>query len=128
MSESNSEAPQSFEQALERLELIVQELEEGEVGLETSLVRFEEGIRLLKNCHQVLEQAERRIEILTGTDAGGNPVCAPFDARATVETSTGETSEQAVRKPGRRRNAARPAPQGEHESGLKDENDEKGLF
>jgi exodeoxyribonuclease VII small subunit len=124
MSNTNSDTPSlPFEQALDRLEFIVHELEEGQIGLEVSLARFEEGIRLLKNCHQVLEQAEQRIEILTGTDAAGNPLCAPFDARASVEAS-----DPPERKPGRRRSAATQAPAVENASLPEEARDEKGLF
>jgi len=53
-----------FEQAMARLEAIVAELEKGELPLDESLKIFEEGIRLSKNCLKVLEDAERKIEVL----------------------------------------------------------------
>jgi exodeoxyribonuclease VII small subunit len=53
-----------FEQCLERLEKIVQELERGEVPLEKSLTLFEEGIELSSACRKELEQAEGKVEIL----------------------------------------------------------------
>lgn len=53
-----------FEQAMARLEAIVAELEKGELPLDESLKIFEEGIRLSKNCLKVLEEAERKIEVL----------------------------------------------------------------
>jgi exodeoxyribonuclease VII small subunit len=53
-----------FEECLERLEKIVQELEKGEVPLEKSLKLFEEGIQLSSACRQELEQAEGKVEIL----------------------------------------------------------------
>lgn len=98
---SDCSAP-TFENAMEQLQAIVHELEEGQLGLETSLARFEEGIRLLKNCYVVLEQVEQRIEILTGADAAGNPLVAPFAAEA---AAAGD--ESATHKPGRRRPATR---------------------
>ncbi|MGQ9730934.1 MAG: exodeoxyribonuclease VII small subunit [Candidatus Zipacnadales bacterium] len=52
----------SFEEALERLEMIVEELEEGRMTLEESLARFEEGMRLRAVCLRRLQQAETRIE------------------------------------------------------------------
>jgi exodeoxyribonuclease VII small subunit len=97
-------AAPTFETALEELQNIVHELEEGRLGLENSLARFEQGVGLLKNCHRLLEQAEQRIEVLTGTDAQGNPITAPFDA-----TSTIEANDKGVKKPGRRRTVAKPA-------------------
>jgi exodeoxyribonuclease VII small subunit len=53
-----------FEQAMARLEAIVVELEKGDLPLDESLKIFEEGIRLSKNCLKVLEEAERKIEVL----------------------------------------------------------------
>ncbi len=57
-------AEPSFEEAMARLETIVQELEEGEANLERSLSLFEEGIKLSKLCHKKLDQAEKKIELL----------------------------------------------------------------
>jgi exodeoxyribonuclease VII small subunit len=53
-----------FEQAMARLEAIVHELEKGDLSLDESLKIFEEGIRLSKNCLKVLEEAERKVEVL----------------------------------------------------------------
>jgi exodeoxyribonuclease VII small subunit len=53
-----------FEECLERLEKIVQELEKGEVPLEKSLTLFEEGMQLSSACREELEQAEGKVEIL----------------------------------------------------------------
>ena len=54
-----------FESSLKKLEKIVRDLESGEVGLNESLVRFEEGIDLYKQCRQTLESAEKKIKILS---------------------------------------------------------------
>src|SRR5260370_3142409 len=53
-----------FEEGLERLERIVQELEKGEVPLEKSLTLFEEGMQLSATCRKQLEEAEGKVEIL----------------------------------------------------------------
>jgi len=53
-----------FEDCLERLEKIVQELEKGEVPLEKSLTLFEEGMQLSASCRKQLEEAEGKVEIL----------------------------------------------------------------
>jgi exodeoxyribonuclease VII small subunit len=53
-----------FEDCLERLEKIVQELERGDVPLEKSLTLFEEGMQLSASCRKQLEEAEGKIEIL----------------------------------------------------------------
>ena len=53
-----------FEECLQRLEKIVQELEKGDVPLEKSLTLFEEGMQLSSDCRKELEQAEGKVEIL----------------------------------------------------------------
>lgn len=75
----------TFEDALDEIQSIVQELEGGALGLEDSLRRFEAGVRLIRRCHQTLELAEQRIKILTDVDPQGNPVLEDFDASATLE-------------------------------------------
>ncbi len=54
----------TFEEALQRLESIVNRLEEGDRELETALADFEEGVKLTRRCAGQLEDAERRIEVL----------------------------------------------------------------
>ena len=93
----SSTQEQSFEQALAALEQIVRDLEDGSSGLAESLARYEQGIKLLKNCYAQLEQAERRIEQLTGIDAAGNAVVAPFDDSATLAGGNVESSPRSRR-------------------------------
>jgi exodeoxyribonuclease VII small subunit len=58
-----------FEEALGRLEELVGELESGELALEDSIARFEEGQRLLRVCTELLECAELRVrEVVRRTD------------------------------------------------------------
>ena len=92
----------SFEQSLERLETLVHDLEHPQVGLAESLSSYEEGVKLLKECHQFLEQAERRIELLSGVDADGNPIVQPLDE------DSGASLEEKAASPGRRRSQPRP--------------------
>ncbi|MBX3413426.1 MAG: exodeoxyribonuclease VII small subunit [Pirellulales bacterium] len=80
--------PPRFEEALGRLEEIVRELEEGEIGLAESLARYEEGVKLLRQCHTLLEGAERKIMLLSGLDAEGNPVVVPFDEEEALSLET----------------------------------------
>jgi exodeoxyribonuclease VII small subunit len=54
-----------FETAISELESIVKKLEEGELPLEQSLALYERGVQLSRFCHARLEDAERRIEMLT---------------------------------------------------------------
>ena len=74
-----SDAP-SFEDCLKELESIVADLESGKLGLSDALARYEQGVKHLKSCHELLQLAERRIELLSGIDAEGNPITTPFDA------------------------------------------------
>ena len=89
----------SFEDALKRLEEIVHLLEEGDIGLSESLERYEEGVKLLRQSFELLGRAERRIELLSGVDAEGNPVTQPFDDTATFD------QEEPGKRRGRRRSS-----------------------
>jgi exodeoxyribonuclease VII small subunit len=89
--------PPSFEQALVQLEQIVHQLEDGEVGLAEALSHYEQGVKLLKQCYGLLQRAERRIELLSGVDADGNPVTGPFDDEASLAL------EEQAQSSGRRR-------------------------
>ena len=60
----------TFEEALGRLERIVDQLEAGHLGLEESLKVFEEGVALARRCGKYLEEAEKRIELLTKDESG----------------------------------------------------------
>jgi exodeoxyribonuclease VII small subunit len=73
----------SFENALKRLEDIVHSLEDGKLGLAEALERYEEGVKLLRQSYDLLQRAERKIELLSGIDAEGNPITQPFDDSAT---------------------------------------------
>lgn len=55
---------ETFEEALARLEAIVREIEEGRIGLEESIGRFEEGMQLIQRCRGILQQAELKIQSL----------------------------------------------------------------
>ena len=78
-------AAEPFEESLAELESIVADLEGGDLGLSDALARYEEGVRRLKQCHAQLQAAERRIELLSGVDADGNPITTPFDDSATAD-------------------------------------------
>ncbi|MCZ8512830.1 exodeoxyribonuclease VII small subunit [Paenibacillus filicis] len=78
---SNQEqATPSFEEAMDQLERIVAQLEDGDVPLEKAIELFQEGMRLSQLCGQKLEQVERKIEILLEQD--GNLVKKPFQPGA----------------------------------------------
>ena len=57
-----SEKPLSFEEALTRLESIAEQIERGQVGLEESIAKYEEGMSLVRQCRDMLTRAEHRIQ------------------------------------------------------------------
>lgn len=59
-----SEKELSFEESIEKLNKIAEELEKGELDLETSVKKFEEGMEISKQCNKILESAEKRITML----------------------------------------------------------------
>jgi exodeoxyribonuclease VII small subunit len=96
---SNSpQDPLTFEQALAELDRIVRDLEDGQIGLEESLARYEQGVGLLKRCYGQLREAEQRILLLTGVDEEGQPVLQPFQHTATAEAKA--EIKRLPRKPG----------------------------
>lgn len=78
-----------FEEALKKLEQIVEGLEQGKISLEDSLKKYEEGIRLAKFCSEKLQEAEKKIEILTKDDSG-KPKREPFRIKEEKTTSPPE--------------------------------------
>lgn len=60
-----------FEDALKRLEEIVDVLEKGDVPLEKSLKIFEEGVKFSRLCNKMLDKAEKKVEILMRNEKGG---------------------------------------------------------
>lgn len=67
-----------FEKKLSRLEEIVQKMEKGDMALEESLKLFEEGVKLSRDCHGQLAQAEAQVKKLVGFDANGQPITENF--------------------------------------------------
>ena len=62
------EKNKNFEEQMAELEKIVAELEKGDLSLYDSVAKFEEGIKLSKECNKVLEEAEKKITILVNQD------------------------------------------------------------
>lgn len=73
-----------FEDFLSRVEKSIQALEGGSLGLEESLGQYEEGIKALRKCYEILEGAEKRIQILL-KDQTGQLAPQPFDVKAAEE-------------------------------------------
>jgi exodeoxyribonuclease VII small subunit len=76
-----------FEEAMQRLDAIVEALESGEVGIEESIARYEEAMSLAAHCRQVLDAAEQRIQQIQ-LDTTGKPRVAPFEPPAADEEAT----------------------------------------
>lgn len=70
-------AKKTFESALARLEKITEELEDGELSLENSLKKFDEGIQLADFCNTKLNEAKSKVEILLEKDGKLEPT--PFE-------------------------------------------------
>jgi exodeoxyribonuclease VII small subunit len=68
------EAEPNFEGAMDRLEKIVEQMESGKLPLEDLIVRYEEGMKLVKVCQERLANAERKIEIIARNSAGKSVV------------------------------------------------------
>ena len=74
-----------FEAAMDRLEGIVEQMESGKMQLEELIVRYEEGMKLVKTCQERLASAEQRIQIITRNHAG-KPRVQSFDPSASART------------------------------------------
>ena len=84
MTDAPEPSIKDFESALSELEALVKRLEDGNLTLEKSLELFERGVELSRYCHARLEEAEKRIEVLT--DHG-----EPRPAQAGLSDSPSET-------------------------------------
>ncbi len=80
-------AKKSFESELEKLEKITEELESGDISLEASLKKFDEGLKSAAYCSKQLENAKAKIELLQEKD--GRLEAVPFTAEREEEGSNG---------------------------------------
>lgn len=89
----------SFEDCLVNLQQIVQQLEQGELGLTESLQRYEDGVQHLKQCYQQLAKAEQRVELLSAVAEDGTAVTEPFDEQTmTLEEKAAARGSRRTRK------------------------------
>ncbi len=72
MSKKQDDSPMSFEQAIQQLELIVSQLESGDVPLEKAIELYQEGMKLSHFCAEKLQQVETQIEMLVAGESGTN--------------------------------------------------------
>ena len=112
-----------FEAALAHLESIVGRLEQGQVGLTESLDQYEQGVKYLKQCYRLLEQAEKRVEILSGTNEDGTPQTEPF-----ADSDAESLSEKADNRSQRRSAPHRKTPKPKKRSGDGNVDAPRGLF
>lgn len=68
---------ETFEKKLNRIKNIVDELENGKLDLDKSIKKFEEGTKLIKECHEQLEEVKKQITILV-EDSEGNTIEEDF--------------------------------------------------
>jgi exodeoxyribonuclease VII small subunit len=101
----DDQAP-AFEESLEKLERSVRQLEDGKLGLSQSLQCYEEGVKQLKLCYRALEVTERKIELLAGVDAEGNPLTEPFDEQEMTLDEKAASRSQRRSRPASRNVAA----------------------
>jgi exodeoxyribonuclease VII small subunit len=69
-----------FEKKLSRLEEIVGQMEKGELALEDSLKLFEEGVKLSRECHAKLNDAEAKVKLLVSMDQDGKATTTNFSS------------------------------------------------
>ena len=81
-----------FEEALKKLEKIVSDLETGDMSLDESLSKYEEGIKLSKICSRQLEAAKSKVELLM--KSGNKFEFKPFDVSSTEEKSKTKRSKK----------------------------------
>ncbi|WP_031432933.1 exodeoxyribonuclease VII small subunit [Methylomarinum vadi] len=66
-----------FENSMEELEQLVEQMEKGDISLEESLQSFERGIKLTRTCQKALQEAEQKVQILLEKD--GKQTLEPFN-------------------------------------------------
>ena len=78
MPKRSTDKEPGFEQAIDKLEDLIEQIESGEVGLEEAIAQYEQGQALIKRCRGILDKAERRIAELT-RDEDGEPTITEAD-------------------------------------------------
>jgi len=89
----------TFEEAMQRLDAIVQAMESGEIGVEESLAKYEEAMHLATHCRQILDQAEQRIQKIQ-LDAADKPQVSPFEPPAVTCGEGENATEPPLPQPG----------------------------
>ncbi len=116
-SPSDGETEAGFEQQLERLEEIVERMEQGDLPLEEAMALFEEGVQLGQACQKRLDEAERRITMLI-EKASGELAEETFDPETAARA---ESPRPARASGGRKATAAAPPPRSGRQSSFADD-------
>lgn len=95
-----------FEATLGEIELVVRKLESGELSLDDSLRQYESAVSKMRRCYELLDVAERRVSVLAGFDADGNPVTLPFEDAGDGRGNDSETLIEKQKTRSRRRGVA----------------------
>lgn len=82
-----SDEKPNFENAMDRLESIVEQMESGKLPLEELIVRYEEGMNLVKTCQERLSSAEQKIDIIARNSAG-KPFVKEFEPAEEIASAT----------------------------------------
>ena len=98
-----AEAPPSFESAMDRLETLVEQMENALLPLEELIRSYEEGIRLVRVCNERLSAAEQRIEIIT-RDAAGQAQVSEMSPPAAAKSPSTAKEPPAVSRPSKNPN------------------------
>ncbi len=94
-----------FEATLGEIESVVRKLESGELSLDDSLRQYESAVSQMRRCYELLEVAERRVSVLAGFDADGNPVTQPLEDAGDGRGNDAETLIEKQKTRARRRGA-----------------------
>lgn len=95
-----------FEATLGEIEVVVRKLESGELSLDDSLRQYESAVSKMRRCYELLDVAERRVSVLSGFDADGNPVTEPLEDAGDGRGNDTETLIEKQKTRSRRRGAA----------------------
>ena len=95
--------PPNFEESLDQLDGLIRDMESGDLGLAESMAAYEQGVGLLRQLHEQLADAERRVQTLVQIDEEGNPVFATAESVSGPTTdaagTTSRTSNRTSRRP-----------------------------
>lgn len=93
MARKSQQPPKNFEEALVELDAILTDIENGQVGLEESLSKYERGTFLIQHCRGVLNAAEKQVELLTKAPDGGLTTAPMANAAEEEEDEEEELAE-----------------------------------